>query len=130
MGQVASSIKTGYDHLGRKVFVSASTTVAMFAPTLASAGVTIGDVGTNVGDQSSGLTSGALRIAGFVGIVLVAISLIKGRSAKQQGESIGSYVGMFLVGALLLAIPTLITIANVSLIGSDSSSTIQGQIIQ
>ena len=99
-------------------------------PELSHATPTIGDVGSNAGDQSSGLTSGALRIAGFVGIVMVIIAFVKGRTARQQGESIGGYVALGIVGALLFAVPTVISIVNVSLIGSDASQTIQGQIIQ
>jgi hypothetical protein len=123
----------GYGDIGRKAHISMMLALGALVtsmPELAHATPSIGDVGSNAGDQSSGLTSGALRLAGFAGIVLVIIAFVKGRNAKQQGESIGTYIGMGIVGALLLAIPVIISIVNVSLIGTDASQTIQGQIIQ
>lgn len=131
--QLAVNVKRGYDDIGRRAHIALITGLSALVtavPELAHATPTIGDVGNNAGDQSSGLTSGALRLAGFAGIVLVIIAFVKGRNAKQQGESIGTYIGMGIVGALLLAIPVIISIVNVSLIGTDASTTIQGQIIQ
>jgi hypothetical protein len=131
--QLAVNVKRGYEHIGQRAHIALLTSLSVLAtavPELAHATPTIGDIGNNAGDQTSGLTSGALRVAGFVGIVLVIIAFIKGRNAKQQGESIGTYIGMGIVGALLLSVPIIISIVNQSLLGSDASSTIQGQIIQ
>lgn len=114
-------------HIALVMAISAAVTAV---PELAYATPTIGDLGSNAGDQSTGLTSGALRIAGFAGIICVIIAFLKGRNARQQGESIGGYITLGIVGALLFAIPTVISIVNTSLIGSDASSTIQGQIIE
>jgi hypothetical protein len=131
---LATKVSARYDDMGRKAHISmmlALGAVLTTFPELSHAQTpSLGDVGKNAGDQSSGLTSGALRLAGFVGIVMVIIAFVKGRNAKQQGESIGAYVGMGIVGALLLAVPVIISIVNVSFLGSDASQTIQGQIIQ
>jgi len=127
-------LKQGFDGLSRRLYMFiAMSLTGLFSmmPGWAIAGVgTIGDVGNRAGDQSTGLTSGALRIAGFLGFVMVIIAIVKGRSAKQQGEGIGVYVGMGILGALLLAVPTLVSIFNVTLLGTDASQDMQGQIIQ
>lgn len=131
--QLAVNVKRGYDDISRRAHIALITGLSVLVtavPELAHATPTIGEVGKNAGDQSSGLTSGALRLAGFAGIVLVIVAFIKGKNAKQQGESIGTYIGMGIVGALLLAVPVIISIVNLSLIGTDASTTIQGQIIQ
>jgi len=131
--ELAKNVKRSYDDICRRAHIAVLTGFSLLVgavPELAHATPTIGDVGSNAGDQSSGLTSGALRLAGFAGIVLVIIAFVKGRNAKQQGESIGTYIGMGIAGALLLSIPIIISIVNVSLVGSDASQSIQGQIIQ
>lgn len=124
-------IQKSYTSVCQKASVALLTGVSASGSNLALAagGVTLGSVGTNAGNNATGLTSGALLIAGFVGVVMVIIAFVKGRSAKQQGEGIGSYVAMAALGALLLAVPTVISIINNSVIGSDASSGMQGQII-
>tara|TARA_R110002072_G_scaffold301723_1_gene482167 strand:- start:23057 stop:23470 length:414 start_codon:yes stop_codon:yes gene_type:complete len=126
----AKRIKEGYENVGRRAHIAFITGLGMLSSEMALATPTIGQIGTNAGDQSTGLTSGALRLAGFVGIVMVIIAFVKGRNAKQQGEGIGTYIGMGILGALLLSVPIIIAIVNTSLIGSDASATMQGKIIQ
>jgi len=89
----------------------------------------LGDVGQRSGDSAVGLTGGALMLFGFVGVVFVAIALMKGRQAKQQGESVGTYVGMGVVGACLFSISIIISIINYTAFGVDASQDVQGQII-
>jgi len=123
----------GYGDMGRKAHISMMLALGALVtsmPELAHATPSLGDVGNNAGDQATGMTSGALRLAGFVGILLVIIAFVKGRNAKQQGEGIGAYIAMGIVGSLLLAVPVIISIMNVSFLGTDASQTIQGQIIQ
>jgi len=120
-------IGSAYTNVCRKTVIALSTGV--IAGHSYGADITLGDVGNNAGDNASGLTNGALLLAGFVGVVMVIIAFVKGRSARQQGEGIGGAVGLGLLGALLLAVPTIISIVNNSLLGSDASSTMQGQII-
>ena len=131
--KAAMCIKQGYDHVGQRSYVFVKTTVAAAVaattPSLSHAAKTIGDIGTNVGDQATGLTEGALRISGFIGIVMVIVALIKGRASQKQGDSIGTAVSMGVIGALLLAIAAIITIVNTSILGTDASAGIQGQII-
>ena len=126
VSEMGERIGSAYTQGCRRTVVALSTGVVVGK---ANATPTLGDVGNNAGANAAGLTNGALLLAGFVGVVLVIIGFIKGRSARQQGESIGSAVGMAIIGALLLAIPTIISIFNTSLLGSDASSSMQGQII-
>ncbi|MFA0809416.1 DUF6750 family protein [Microbulbifer epialgicus] len=131
--RVGLKLKQGYDDLGRRAHIGLMMLmipVLSLTSDLSHATPTIGDLGNNTGDQTTGLTSGALRIAAFVGICFMIVAFVKGRTAKSQGESIGGYITMGIIGALLFAIPTIISIVNVSLIGSDASQGLQGQIIQ
>lgn len=131
--QVIKKVNTAYFEIGCRAHMALLAVTGMLLtsfPELAEATPTIGDLGNNAGDQTTGLTSGALRLFGFIGIVMVGIAFMKGRTAKQNGESIGGYITMGIIGGIMLSIVTIISIVNVSLIGSDASSTIQGQIIQ
>lgn len=132
--KVALKAIQGYDDLCRKAHITRMMVLGMLvsaSPELSYATTpTIGDVGDNAGNQAAGLTSGLLRLAGFIGLSMVVLAFVKGRTAKQQGESIGGFVALGIIGALLLSIPIVVSIVNVSLLGSDASTTIQGQIIK
>lgn len=126
--ELGKRIGSAYTNGCRKTIVALSTGVVM-ADVHASAGITLGDVGNNAGDNAAGLTNGAMLLSGFVGLVMVVIAFVKGRTAKQQGEGIGTYVGMAFIGALLLSIPTVISIFNNTVLGDDASSAMQSKII-
>jgi len=131
--QLVHNVKTSYDNFGRRAHITIVSGIGLIVggtSGLANAGLTAGDIGNNLGDQTVGMSSGALRLFGFVGLCFVGIALMKGRDAKKQGESVGTYVGMGIVGAVLLSISAIITMVNLSLLGTDASQTIQGQIIQ
>lgn len=131
--QIVTKVKTAYFDIGCRAHVALLTVTGMIFsafPELAEATPTIGDLGNNVGDQTTGLSSGAIRLFGFVGLVMVGVAFMKGRTAKSQGESIGGYIAMGIIGAILFSIVTIVSIVNVSVIGSDASTTVQGQIIQ
>jgi len=113
-----------------KTIIASVGVFAFFITVPAFATQTIGEVAGNLGDQSVGLTGAAIRIFGFIGIAMVGIAFIKGRTAKQQGEGIGSYVMMGMIGAVLLSIVTIVSVVNQSAFNTDASATVQGQIIQ
>lgn len=106
-----------------------AATAAIVPASAFAADQNIGQVAKEMGSNASGLAEGALSLAAFVGVVMVIIALVKGRNAKQQGESVGSYVAMGLIGALLFSVPTLISIFTMSSIGSDTSQGMQGSVI-
>lgn len=88
-------------------------------PSSVNAAVTdLGTMGQKAGSQGAGLTTGALQVAGFVGVVMVIVGLIKVRSAKDQNEPATKYVTMVAIGALMFAIPVVISIFNTSIIGT------------
>lgn len=83
--------------------------------------VTIEGIGLLLGNNAVGLTEGSLHLAAFVGIVLLVTSLIKIRQARMYGETIGGFVAMAFVGAMLFSVTTLISIVNTSAFGVDES---------
>lgn len=102
--------------------LSTVTIVGLTASNSTSAAATnLGSVGTTIGSNAAGMAEGAGKIAAFIGLVMVIIGLIKGRSAKEQNEDIGKYVAMVAIGALMFAVPTVITIFNQTVIGADGS---------
>lgn len=131
--KLAADVNEGYNYAARRGYVAILAGVGMLAsavPQVASAAATVGDLGNNVGDNSGGVTSGLLRFAGVVGFIFVIMGLVKVVNARKQGEGYGAPIGMLFIGAFLLSIPTLVSIMNTSVIGTDASQTVQGQIIQ
>lgn len=116
------SLKTKFRTACQKVHTK--STMLALAGTAAlptSANAAVGDLGTmgqKMGSQGAGLTTGALQVAGFVGVVMVIVGLIKVRSAKDQNEPATKYVTMVAIGALMFAIPVVISIFNTSIIGT------------
>lgn len=128
MKSLFQKAKQGYDTGCQKLHTKASVLVVAAASSMsatsANAAVTdLGSMGTRAGSQGTGLTTGALQIAAFIGVVMFITALIKGRSARDQNESIGKYVAMGIVGAFMFAIPVLIGIFNNSLLGTTGTST-------
>lgn len=117
-----NSLKTKFRTACQKVHTK-STMLALAGtaalPTSANAAVAdLGSMGQKMGSQGAGLTTGALQVAGFVGVVMVIVGLIKVRSAKDQNEPATKYVTMVAIGALMFAIPVVISIFNTSIIGT------------
>lgn len=130
MSVLFSSLKSGlrtvqesYDNVGRRTHIGLVTGLLMLPAFANASGQNLGAIGTNVANSASGLTRGALNIAGFIGIILIIVAFVKGRGARQQGEGIGTYVGMAVIGAMLFAIPTVISVFSTTVFGTDSSVT-------
>jgi heme/copper-type cytochrome/quinol oxidase subunit 2 len=118
-----------YLKLGTFITLSVMSLKANASPP--AGGLDAGGVGKNVGNQMSGLTEGALKTSAFVGIVLVIIGTMKWLGARQnQEEAPKEAIKMTAVGAVLLAIPIIITIVNMSFFGTDASSDMQNAIIE
>ena len=131
--KLAADVNEGYNYAARRSYVAVLAGVGMLAsavPQLSSAATTVGDMGNNVGDNSGGVTSGLLRAAGVIGFFMVVVGVIKIVNARKQQEGYGASIGMLFAGAFLLSIPTLVSIFNTSVLGTDASQTVQGQIIQ
>lgn len=94
------------------------------------AAISLGDVGDNVGENSTGLSKAILRIFGLVGFGLAGMGLLKFRTAKQSNEGIAQPVTMIVVGAFLLAIPVVIGVMSMTALGTDATTDMSSQLIQ
>ncbi len=90
----------------------------------------IGQIGTNVANQGTGLTQMFLIGFGVVGFAMVGIGLIKWKNAKQSGESMGGIVGMIVIGAILLSIPAIIGVMQSSVFGTNEAQGTLDQLVQ
>ena len=106
--------------------VLAAAAVWLFAPELAQAAVTFGDIGQNVADSAKGVAKG-VTMAGFAsgaGMgVWGCIDLYK--ASKGQSGQTGNYapgVAKVVIGALALGIGEFLGSGSATLFGSDQTT--------
>lgn len=125
--KISALFEAAYNGLGRKLF----SALFMISPSIAFAAgggsgvTTFGEMGTQVGSNSTGMSAGAMQTFAFIGVVFVGMGLLSGRKSQKQGDGLGPAIGMGVIGAVLLAIPLIISVANSSIFGTDASSTMQ-----
>lgn len=127
--KISALFQAVYNGLGRKIF----SAVLMISPSIAFAAAgggvqTFGDMGTQVGGNATGMSSGALSLFAFIGVCFVGIGFITGKKAHKQNDGLAGPIASAIIGAILLAIPAYISVANSSIFGSDTSETMQTSI--
>ena len=106
--------------------VLAAAAVWLFAPELAFAAVTFGDIGQNVADSAKGVAKGVTMVGFASGAgmgVWGCVDMYK--ASKNQGQGQGGYasgITKVVVGAALLGIGEFLGSGSATLFGSDQTS--------
>jgi len=98
--------------------------VWLFAPEIAQAAVTFGEIGQNVADNSKGIAKG-ITMAGYTAGAGMGVwgCVEMYKATKQQGQS--TYAGgltKVMIGALALGLGELLGSGSATLFGSDQTS--------
>jgi len=117
--------------LNNKLFSTVTILIALaFSSQAMATATTAADMANNGSGQLGAITSLILGAAGLAGVVLAIGGLLGIRNAKQQGDGYGKHIGGIILGAALFSIVAIITVANTSFFGSDTSQDVQSRIIQ
>ncbi len=103
--------------------------MAFSADLLAGGGGTLGDAATRGSANIPAFVTLARWIFGLIGFVIAGLGILAFFKKSQQPET-GKNIGMVIGGAVLFALPWLISTTSTSVAGSDESSALQGVIIK
>ena len=124
---ITNKINHAYLRLGTFFVLSLMNLNAFAAP---SGGLSLGKVGENVAGQMSGLTKGILYSFATAGVLLVGFGTMKWQTSRNnQEDTPKEAIKATAIGSVLLAIPIIITLVNVSFFGSDASAKMQNSVI-
>lgn len=114
-----------------KAFLRLSFLMALLAVSadVLAGGGTIGDAAQRGADNVPAIVTFIRWLFGAIGLTLAGLGILA-FFKKGQPPEVGKNIGMIIGGALLFALPWLISTSNTSLAGSDESQAIQGVIIE
>lgn len=105
-------------------FFVCAAIIWLFAPEIAQAAVTFGEIGQNVADNAKGVAKGVTLVGYATGVTMGVLGGVEMyRAGKHQGQA--TYHGGItkaVIGALLLGIGEFLGSGSATLFGSDQTS--------
>lgn len=107
---------------GKALFLMGAA-AGMIVPDVASAAVSLGQIGQNIGSNATGMTYGAHMFFVFLGWVMAGVGVLMGFTAHKKHEPATGGILTFLAGVVIISLTAIIGTGSTTLFGSDTSSS-------
>ncbi len=122
-------LKTSNGGMKRASKLAACVVLMAMSADLLAGGGTLGDAAQRGADNIPAIVTFFRWLFGAIGLVIAGLGILA-FFKKGQPPEVGKNIGMMIAGAILFALPWLISTTNTSIAGSDESNAIQGVIIE